>query len=443
MKSNYKNVLFIAPALVFITFTQTPISAITSAKSSSTELPAINPKDKSSLSKTKKAETSNASEENLIPTAEQDKLAKLAQIFQERPDDNTYGALWENFVAFTQQQLAEHKDPSYLFKSWKALSQAGLKIIDPIGSNNAIHVYTFNRIAQNTGSFVPQTKYALVQWNEQSATAPAIAHLEHKSSKKTWTRKPRTIVVMKAQSISVPNYVDVKEVSLLPHILSTNTSAKVSTKAAAKRCKTNKGNNSSNHFLAILGTDLQSGHIWLLGLKQSSAGWANYSDLFQDIPSFLVQTNSTKIKFSGNTLIITMGGAGGYELIMLFIDDHFAFSTKEAQDSANAVARQFLLAIQYKRMDLTRVWLSDPKLASIPAYLGLFNRSNDSPSLRLINMPPPLCGGSRFRLITSNKNDLIIDVAKIKGQWLIKALFIAPSNLISGVEAKGSSNGLN
>ncbi len=133
-----------------------------------------------------------------------------------------------------------------------------------------------------------------------------------------------------------------------------------------------------------------------------------------------------------------MGGTDGYELVMPFTDDRFGFSTKEAQDSANAVAHQFLLAIQYKRLDLAKVWLSDAKLASIPAYLGLFSRSADSQPLRLINMPSPLCGGSRFRLLTGTKDDLIMDVAKMKNQWLIKGLFIAPgnANTVSGNTAK-------
>jgi hypothetical protein len=435
MKSNHKKVLFISLTLVLITFTETPISAITSAKSSSTNLSSAKTKEKSSPSTNK--EENKASQEDEIPTAGQDKLAQLAQAFQAKADDNTYGALWENFVAFIQQQISRQKDPSHLFKSWKALSEAGLKVIDPIGSDNAVHIYVFNRLAQNANPFVPQTKYALIQWNEQMAAAPTITSSEHQLSRRARARKIRTIAVMKTQLINVPGSVDIKEADLLPHICPAKAAAKVSARGVAKNSnKTNKISTPANHYLALSGIDQQSGYTWLSAIKQTSAGWSLYPNLFQDIPTFLVQTNSTKIKFSGNNLIVTMGGTSGYELVMPFTEDHFAFSTKEAQDSAEAVARQFLLAIQYKKLDLAKVWLSDPKLVSIPAYIGLFNRDNDSAPMRIANMSPPICGGSRFRLITGSKDDLIIDVAKIKNQWLIKGLFIASGNAGSGIGAK-------
>ena len=310
----------------------------------------------------------------------------------------------------------------YTPQNWKVLSQAGLKVIDPVGSNSATHIYSFNHLPQS--AFVPQTKHGLIQWADQLAPAPIAEREKRKSKRKTWTKKAPTITAIKTQFLNIPSSVDVREANLLPHAIAT------------KNGKAAKGNGSSHHYLAILGTDMQSGYAWLLGLKQVSPGWVQSPELFQDVPSFLVQTNSAKTRFSGNTLVISLGGPNGYELVMPFTDDRFAFSTKEAQDSANAVARQFLMAIQYKRMDLAKVWLSDPKLASIPAYLGLFNRSADSSALRLANMPAPLCGGSRFRLFTGTKDDLIIDVGKIKGQWLIKALFIAPANLGSSITSR-------
>ena len=117
-----------------------------------------------------------------------------------------------------------------------------------------------------------------------------------------------------------------------------------------------------------------------------------------------------------------------YELSMPFINDHFALNATEAQTPATAVALQFLLALQNKRIDLAKIWLADPQLASIPGYLGLYSRTSSSPSLKLIKMSAPFTSGSRFRLITSAKDDLIIDVAKIKTQWMIKALYIAPAD---------------
>ncbi len=430
VKSNNNNVLYIAPALVLIAFAQSPISAITSAKSSSAKLSAA-----------KQKEVNNTNEEEIEPATGQEKLARLAQTFQEKPDDNSYRALWDAFADFVQQQIAKHKDPYHLFKSWKALSGAGLKIVDPIGSNNAVHVYTFNRVAVNT--FVPQIKYALIQWNEQQAGIATNSSAKNKWSQRAKVRDAKAIVVMKTQQITVPNSVDIQEANLLPHIAPVKAPVTKSARLAGKKSKTTRVNGVSNHYLALLGTDQQSGHTWLSAMKQTSAGWSLYPDLFQDIPSFLIQSSSAKIKFSGNTLLVNMGGTSGYELVMPFAEDHFAFSNKEAQDSAEAVARQFLLALQYKKVELAKIWLSDPKLVSIPGYLGLFNRSSDSASLRIANMQPPICGGARFRLITGTKDDLIIDVAKIKNQWLVKGLFITPGNLTSTLGIKGAADSPN
>jgi hypothetical protein len=426
MKSNYKKVLLMVLALVFITFVEIPISATTSARSSNTKsVTATKHKDKKSVSKDK--EHGKAAEEEITNVPGKDKLTQLAQAYQDNPNDNTYNELWEKFVAFTQQMTSKHKDPAHLFKAWKVLSQAGLKLIDPAGATSSTHIYAFNHISQNGSSFTPQTKYALIQWTTETAiaAAPTTSRSKHWQKK---ARKIRTTSVIKTGVISIPSSVEIKEATLLPHAV------------AMAKGKTGKVSATPNRYLALLGIDIQSGHTWLLGLKPNSGDWINCPELFQDVPPFLFQTNSAKTKFSGNSLVITMGGASGYELVMPLADSHFAFSTREAQDSASAVAHQFLLALQYKRLDLAKVWLIDPKLVSIPAYLGLFNRVSDSPSLKLIGMSPPISGGSRFRLITSTKDDLIIDVGKVKNQLLIKGLFIAPANQSIGFGLKTNQN---
>jgi hypothetical protein len=200
------------------------------------------------------------------------------------------------------------------------------------------------------------------------------------------------------------------------------------------------GTGGKTRFLAILGWDLQSGHAWTYGLKRTAAGWVQTADLWQQVPSFLLQSGQAKAKFSENNLVITIGGNagadnagtnGGYELVMPFVENHFSLTRNEAQDPARAVALQFLLAIQAKRPDLAKIWLLDPQLASIPGYLGLYTRPAGSYLLKLVNMSPPLNGGIRFRIITGTKDDLVLDIGKFKGQWLVKALFIASADSLS------------
>ncbi len=91
-----------------------------------------------------------------------------------------------------------------------------------------------------------------------------------------------------------------------------------------------------------------------------------------------------------------------------------------------SVAMQFSQAIQNGRVDLVKAWLIDAKLSSIPGYLGLYGRASSGPPFKLMAMTPPLNGGARFRLITFGPSDLILDVSKVKAQWAVKGVFIAP-----------------
>ncbi len=449
MKSNHKKVLFIAQTLALLALIETPIFALTDAKESKYRTESAKAATEHKPASKGKKVIKDKEEENstAVSSLVQDKLVLAAQAFQERQDDSTYNTLWDCFVTFAQQTTAKHKDPAFLLRSWKILLQAGLKVIEPAGANSATHIYVFNHMPQNNYTFVPQNKSALIQWADQSAVE-TVAETTGKGKQKKWhPKKTKSIAIIKTQSFSLPGSVDIREATLLPHaevvvktavIKSKNKSKRGIAKDTAKTKVVKLVSPSRPHVIAVSGTDTQSGHMWIFSLKQSAGSWLNYPELFQDIPPFLLQSSATKAKFSGNNLVLSMGGSSGYELVMPLVDERFAFSTKEAQDSASAVAHQFLMALQYKRAELAKVWLVDPKLASIPGYLGLYSRPSDSPAMRLISMPQPICGGSRFRLITGGKDDLILDVAKIKGQLLIKAIFIAPANSSSSLISKAS-----
>lgn len=65
----------------------------------------------------------------------------------------------------------------------------------------------------------------------------------------------------------------------------------------------------------------------------------------------------------------------------------------------------------------------------MPKYLGIVGKTN--PPMRLVTMSGG-ASSSRYRLITSGKDDLIVEVGRIitpgrlKGQLAVKALFVAP-----------------
>jgi hypothetical protein len=367
-----------------------------------------------------KAETQKQSKEDAQLL---NKVMESAQSYKENPSNETYTDLWQNFENWLHQLDARHIDAPSLCKSCQALSKAGLKIIDAAGSGGAVKIYTFSphAIEAQNKSIALESRDILIQSTELAMVKPSARFEKHSLHGKTkrarlLAARARKAAAMRAQSINIPPNVDIKQACLL------------------------NSSGGKNRFLAILGLDLQSGHSWSEGLKRTSTGWVHDSDLWQQVPSFLLQTGQAKVRLSENSLVITIGSRGaadntgsttGYELVMPFVENHFALTRNEAQDPARGVALQLLLAIQGKRPDLAKIWLVDPQLASIPGYLGLYSRPAGSPALKLINMPPPLNGGMRFRLITSSKDDLIVDVGRVKTQWLVKGLFIAPADSLA------------
>jgi hypothetical protein len=136
--------------------------------------------------------------------------------------------------------------------------------------------------------------------------------------------------------------------------------------------------------------------------------------------------------FSGNDLVLSLPGAAsggpqssGYKIVLKYIDGKFSMEGQSSDQGPSMVVMQFMQALQQNRVDMARAWLIDPKLISIPKYAGLLSRPADKP-FRIIAMSAPLLTGARFRIMTFDKTDLIADVVKVKNQWTIKALYMAP-----------------
>jgi hypothetical protein len=387
----------------------------------------VSPKSHLKSGKGKKlAAISEPQKQSSEDTKRLDKLTESALAYKDNPNNETYTQLWQDFESWVCPLAAKHIDASNFCKASQVLSKAGLKIIDTTSSGLSAKIYTFSPHAiwaqtKLSPAAQPVNRDILIQWLEpgQAELIRGNAKLEkhrhlHGKMKKSHLWTARKAATMHTQSLNIPPNVEIKQSCLL--------------------------NGSKAHFLAMTGVDWQSGRCWLEGLKHTSAGWANDADLWQQVPTSLLQTGQSKVRFSENSLIITIGSrssadnnttGSSYELVMPFVDNRFALMRNEAQDTARAVALQLMLAIQGKRPDMVKIWLVDPQLASIPGYLGLYNRSADSPSLKLINMSSPLNGGARFRLITNTKDDLIVDVGRVKGQWLVKGLFITSADSLA------------
>ena len=218
----------------------------------------------------------------------------------------------------------------------------------------------------------------------------------------------------------------------------------------------------SGKFLVLIGGDRQSNGLWLKGFKLTEGPLAEAPELFASLPLFFSQNVTGKACFSGSDIVLTVqppatptakedvdkpdvviqsngkplpvkvasSAVAGYKVVLKYMGGKFGLAGKLPDDAPLSVAMSFCQNVVAGRADMAKAWLSDPKLVSIPKYLGLIGKN--TVAMRLVAMSAG--SGSRYRLVTSAKNDMIIDVGrvltpgKLKGQLAVKALFVAPAD---------------
>jgi hypothetical protein len=288
--------------------------------------------------------------------------------------------------------------------AYPALSELGVSIIDGEGSR----IWAFPKIAESQN--------VVLQWSSSVATAVQrpVGRRHRMVSQVMVTTVPRTQVLL------IPPGIVLNDAHLV----------RGSVVGADK-----KPVPSGIRSLVLTGNLKGTGAVWLQAYKVSDNTWVETGDVFSAIPPFLTQNLLGKASFSGNDLVLTVGGgksstgkaqpqSSGYKIVLHFVDGRFSLDARTNEEGPALVALQFVQAVQQGHLDLAKGWLTDPRLLSIPKYIGL-NRSAGQP-FKIIAMANPGSGLSRFRLMTFDKDDLIMDVGKVKSQWAIKALFIAP-----------------
>ncbi len=215
--------------------------------------------------------------------------------------------------------------------------------------------------------------------------------------------------------------------------------------------------------LVLIGADRTTSALWFKGF-QLVEGIPEAPELFSALPAFFTQNVTGKAAFSGNDIVLTIqppaparvekrdedkipglvkdtiskpvaaASTAGYKVTLKFVGGKYTLAGHTADDAPQSIALSFCQAVVNSRPDIAKSWLVDSKLISIPKYLGLFGRV--SPPMRLVAMSSQ-GGSARYRLVTSAKNDLIVEVGRItqpgprRGQLAIKALFVAPSDTIA------------
>lgn len=192
----------------------------------------------------------------------------------------------------------------------------------------------------------------------------------------------------------------------------------------------------------VLAGDNEDGSLWVSAYKLTEAGWQANPAFTSSLPSFLLNSVSGRLGFRGNDLVFNVGKmllttdsngvkrllpeaeSAHYRFLVKQTDSGYVLAPSVPNEDAFVTVHDFMQALQQNRGDVIKSLLVDPHLASIPRYLGLQGKSLDS-SARVVEMFMPPGRGQRFRLINIGKDDLIFDVAKVKGIPQVKAIFVA------------------
>jgi hypothetical protein len=368
-------------------------------------------------------------------------LAQLAADYRSNPDDLT----WARYATYARDILAMPQfvsaDPAAVIAANPSLSEFKVKVSE-VGVNN-FRVWSFPRIAESH-SVVFQTP-------ARTTSIPLPQNVSF--------REARIIGVHHASPAAPP----VAKKGMSKAALQAQAHAHALAEAARARASAQAAGAAKT--LVLIGADRASGALWFKGFHLVE-GMPEASELFASLPAFFTQNVTGKASFSGNDIVLTIQAptpqkadkgeeekppgtvkdtitkvktatpaSAGYKVVLKYIGGKFTLAGHMPDDAPQSIAFSFAQAVAAGKPDLAKSWLVDPKLVSIPKYIGLFGRV--SPPMRIVPMSAAVNGAARYRLVTSAKDDLIIEVARItsagrfKGQLAIRALFVAPPDAIA------------
>lgn len=364
--------------------------------------------------------------------------AKIAE-YKSSPDNGTWEAVLKEIRAFTQVPQTAKSNAALLFQANPSLPEIGTKLTDFAGGR----IWGFPK--------VPECQHVVLQWanivpgNEEETVVHGKRRIVRAAPQVSW----------RSEYLRVPAGVQVKEARFV-------SSATVQT--VGKKVMRTEGPRS----LVLAGCD-RAGSAYLHAFRFAGGNWTEVADVFSNVPPYVMQSLASKASFSGNDLVLSIGGtsapapstdtsvdkktplpaaSNGYRMVLKFVSGKYTMEGgKTGEDGALATVAQFAAALQQGKQDVAKAWLADPKLVSIPKYIGYFAKPMPLP--KIVPMANPLNGLTRYRLITSLKEDLIIDVGRTKTlPFAVKGVFVAPpdpmaAKLVTTVQAHDAASGAN
>jgi hypothetical protein len=351
--------------------------------------------------------------------------------------NNRCNAAWLSLSQALKSYLSNNAAPTNDDLKTAGLADLGLVCIQ----QPALKLWYFPQVEEAHGLYL--------QWPQTSAAKSL------KSHNKTPSAEAGMNATAHVQYLPLPNGVALKDARLL--VLSRHYDNRHPVTPGIKK-KTGKHHETVHHlaapsataskFLVLAGLQQEGKTLWLDCYELSGGSWQRNTAPLSKIPPFLLGSLSGNIVFAGNDLILTASPSDSsaatttssngaskdktpdfsvYKLSLRLVDNYYLLDGQGQADTAYGTITQFLHAEQKGTGNLAKAWLEDPSLANIPKYLKLFNQKSLS-DFRLISLSAP-SSIYRYRLITFGKDDLIFDVSHQKEQWVIRAIFVAPSDM--------------
>jgi hypothetical protein len=362
---------------------------------------------------------------DVTPPPKSNNLSELLKAYKAQPDAESWDKAFAEFYSFLGQN--PKASAASIIAGNPSLKDVGASCVDGGGAK----IWSFTKVPDNTA--------AIVLW--QNVTPGPEQVVRVKGRKRVVRGEP--IVSWKGQMMRLPAGLTLKDARVVRSAVST--AAPASTGATGNVTAKKSADVEYVRALILSGVE-KNGNTWLHAYRQNGSSWNDSPELFSGVPPFLLQNLAGKVTFNGNDLIVSVGmptplakvadesgngaktssgTANGYRLVLHFISGKYVLDGKTGEDGPFAVAQQFATAVAQNRVELAKGWMAEGKLIAIPQYAGLLGHS----PLRVMPMANPGNGNSRFRLVSFLKEDLIIDIGKIKTQQLaVKAIYVAPAD---------------
>jgi hypothetical protein len=322
-------------------------------------------------------------------------LEQAVKQYRTSPDAASYGQLLEALKSILVGAGGLRVSPAVLLKDNPYIVDYKPKVID----TNGVRVWSFPK--------APDHSRVLVQWSDVKQTIVGVGRRKH---------------VVTSSSARF------QQVTLTAPML-TRDAGIVSSKESGRHL--------------VLAGDADDGSLSVQAFKLGENGWAPSPEFLGQMPAFLSNNLAGRISFRGSDLMYNVGKmiqttdsngvkrflpeaeSATYKFWLKSTDSGYAAVAAVPDEDAFSCVYQFMQAVQQSRIDVEKSLLVDDRLTSLPRYLGLQGSPLES-GVRIVEMSLPPGKGQRFRLINLGKDDLIFDVGKVKNQWQVKSIFIAP-----------------